>query len=136
MRKHWCKPCRRGLISSQPGTLGHGRDLDESAEQRANIATRAGGGKFTSSAQLAGDGTSTPGALVATHCVAVKAKLEWQSPRQLSRLRCAFCSDPAFRLLLCCFWFSWSAVKTYPLAPGCPSTCRRSSSGRGTATTI
>src|SRR5207342_1842711 len=60
----------------------HGRGLDESAEKRANIATRAGGGKFTSSAQLAGDGTSTPGALVATHCVAVKAKLEWQSPRQ------------------------------------------------------
>jgi len=66
----------------------------------------------------------------------VKVKLEWQSPRQLSRLRCALCSDAALHLLLCCFWFSWSAIKTYPLAPGCRSICLRSSSGHGTATTI
>jgi hypothetical protein len=28
-----------------------------------------------------------------THCVAVKVKLEWQLPCQLSRLLCALCSD-------------------------------------------
>src|SRR5215831_385911 len=71
-----------------------------------------------------------------TRCAAVKVKLEWQSPRQLGRLRCALCSDAALHLLLCCFWFSWSAIKTYPLAPGCRSICLRSSSGHGTATTI
>src|SRR5262249_26228225 len=71
-----------------------------------------------------------------TRCVAAKVKLEWQSPRQLSRLRCALCSDAALHLLLCCFWFSWSAIKTYPLAPACRSICLRSSSGHGTATTI
>ena len=70
------------------------------------------------------------------HCVAVKVKLEWQLPRQSSRLLCALCSDAASHLLLCCYWFSWSAIKIYLLVPGCPLICLRLSSGHGTATTI
>src|SRR5215813_2346152 len=98
--------------------------------------SRGGGGKFIASAQPTSHGTSTPGALVATYCVAAKAKLEWQSPRQSSRLPCALCSDAALRFLLCCFWFSWVVIKIYPLARAYPAICRRSSSGHGTAATI